>query len=179
MNNQEKPKVLKWSLIIALVILINLFYNYSISLVFDAPEFDQYCDRGSKSVLIDDEAVCLENGGQWEAIAVPVRQIDLEARTGYCDVDHTCREEYQDARDSHEKNVFIILIVLGVMTFAASLMVGMNYVMSVSLGLAAVLDLIIASMRYWSSADELLKVVILGLALVILIWIGIKKFSDK
>ena len=49
-------------------------------------------------------------------------------------------------------------------------------VVSLGLSLAGILSLIIGSMRYWSAMDDYLRVVILGLALAALIYIGIKKF---
>jgi uncharacterized membrane protein len=41
-----------------------------------------------------------------------------------------------------------------------------------------VLTFIVASMRYWSLAEDWLHLVILALALGALIWLGIKKFQD-
>ena len=48
-----------------------------------------------------------------------------------------------------------------------------------ALSFAGVLSFIIASMRYWTSADDLIKVIILGIALAILIFIAFKKFKDN
>jgi len=52
-----------------------------------------------------------------------------------------------------------------------------QFVISIAFSLGGVLTFIWASMRYWSFASEYLQVGILGLALIILIYLGIKKFK--
>jgi hypothetical protein len=54
-----------------------------------------------------------------------------------------------------------------------------NMLISVALSLGGVLSFIIASMRYWTSADDLIKVIILAIALAILIWVAVKKFKNN
>lgn len=146
-------KVTKWSLIVGIVIILNMFINYSVSLVFDAPKYDEFCDDLRKPVAVEITDEILEEQDR-------------------------CWEEYDEAREDFEKNVFVVLISIGIILFISSLFIS-NYVLSVSLSIGAILDLVIASMRYWGDAHELLKVVILGLALAVLIGIGIKKFGDK
>ena len=75
-------------------------------------------------------------------------------------------------------NVFITLVVLGVLTFVASLLFVNFEILSVALSIGAVLDFVIASVRYWTRADDLIKVLILGVALAVLVWVAIKKFNS-
>ena len=43
----------KWAIIIAIVIVLNLFFNYAISLVYKAPAYDDYMKQaGSGATLI-------------------------------------------------------------------------------------------------------------------------------
>jgi len=46
------------------------------------------------------------------------------------------------------------------------------------LSFGGVLSLVIASMRYWSSAHDATRLIILAVALGALIWIGIRKFKE-
>jgi hypothetical protein len=50
-------------------------------------------------------------------------------------------------------------------------------ILAAALSWGGVLSLLIASMRYWSDADTVVKVLLLGAALVGLIWIAIRKFG--
>jgi hypothetical protein len=54
-----------------------------------------------------------------------------------------------------------------------------NILIGIALSLAGVLSFIIASMRYWTSADDLIKVIILAISLAILIWVAMKKFKSN
>ncbi len=54
-----------------------------------------------------------------------------------------------------------------------------NEIISIGLSWGGVLSFVIASIRYWSVADNLIKVLILGIALATLIWLAIKKFGNN
>ncbi len=171
--------VLKWSLILSIVIVANLFFNYTLSLVFDAPTYEQYCYSQEKpSMPIQDRAMCEQGGGRWEPAPRP-GTTSYEDPSGFCDMFAKCQKSYEDANKAYEQKAFIALVVIGVVILAASLFVKSNLVLSSALSLTAVLDFIIASMGYWRYADELLKVVILFFALATLIYLVLKKFKDK
>ncbi len=174
---QTQSKVLKWSLIIGIVIVLNLFFNYTLSLVYAEPEYEQYCPNTAQVVeAVTTREECVATGGQWnENYYMPIEK----GPTGYCDQQFTCRAEFDEARKVYDRNVFITLVLLGAMCVAlGSFLVG-NSLISIALSMAGVLSFIIASMRYWSSADTLIKVVILAIALGILIWVAMKKFRDN
>ncbi len=52
-------------------------------------------------------------------------------------------------------------------------------VLSIGFTWAGVLSLIIASIRYWSDANNISKLVILALALAALVWLSIKRTKTK
>ena len=187
-QHNTEQRALKWSLIIGIIVVLNLFFNYGISVVFeDEPQYDDFCTAGRISVPIETPEQCQEVGGVWEADRYPKPlepAIDETGQTrvrpaGYCDADHTCREDFDAARDDYNRDVFIILVILGI----ASLVVGMTLkkseVVATGLSYGGVLSLIIASLRYWSSADDIIKLLILAVALGVLVWLGIKKFGDQ
>jgi hypothetical protein len=53
----------------------------------------------------------------------------------------------------------------------------MNEVLALAFSWGGVLSLFIASLRYWSDANNILKVIILAIALGSLIWTAVKKFA--
>ena len=182
MNTQSK--VLKWSVIIGIVVVLNLFFNYTLSLIYPAPEYEDFCPQSQVVTVPDTQNECVAQGGQW----TPVAKASLlrgELTTGvvlpegYCDTQFTCRQAFEDARDPYNKNVFIILVVLGALAVLVGNLLKGNEVISDGFALGGVLSFIIASMRYWSSADDLFRVIILAIALGLLIWIAWKKFSER
>jgi hypothetical protein len=182
--------ILKWSLIIGIVIVLNLFYNYTLSLVFSAPDYNTFCAQKQVNISPDTQEKCVAEGGAWtqypsnvnpKLINQPVI-VDPNNTTnvvGYCDQSFSCNQKYQEASKVYDRNVFITLVVLGVITFVASLFFVNFEILSVALSIGAVLDFVIASIRYWARADDLIKVLILGVALAVLIWVAIKKFNIR
>lgn len=160
MEKNKKSSIAVWSLIIAIVILFNLFINVSLGLVFKSPSYNDFCPN---------------TNSYYKTEPAELTNAEMQAENEKYD---KCQGEYDVARESYEKKVFSALIVIGVIVFLISLITSLNYTLATSLSLASVLNFLIASMRYWSSADEMLRFIILGIALAIFIWIGFKKFSD-
>lgn len=180
---ETKPKVLKWALIIGIVVVLNLFFNYAISLFYKEPNYDDYFRQPQVVEPITTKEACLQVGGQWTenptyykgefATPVPVTSPQI---TSYCNPDFTKQQEFSDAQKVYQRTIFIILVVLGVLSLVAGAFIA-NEIVTLGLSWGGVLSLVIASMRYWSSADNLIRVLILGFALAVLIWLAIKKFG--
>ena len=176
-NNPKQSNFVKISIIIAIVIVMNMFFNYAVSLVYKEPVFDAYVKPTQVVETIKTKDQCISVGGQWSENAYP--SPDLKGKTevqGYCNENYTKQLNYDAARKVYEKKVFITLIVLGILSLIAGGFVTIS-ILSIAFAWGGVLSLIIASMRYWSQADNLAKVVILALALGILIWLAVKKFN--
>ena len=188
MEKQKKSRFLKVAVTIGIVVVLNLFFNYALSLVYKSPDFNTYCHDALSYTSALTESECSSVGGKWYAnnagpYPVPQATVDVKqtnpANVGYyCNATYTCQNKYDEASRIYNKNVFITLIVFGAATLIAGIFLSANIVVSSGLAYGGVLSFIIASTRYWSSADDLIKVVILGLALIVLIGIAIKKFKD-
>jgi len=172
--------ILKWVLVVAIVVVLNLFFNFAIKLAYDAPEWDKFCPQQQVTITPDSQDKCVAAGGAWTENVAPAKPV-IAGETvpkGWCDPNFTCQKKYQTALELYNRNVFIILILAGLI----SLVIGffLNAISSVSLGLSlgGVLSFIIGTIRYWSNMDDYLRVIILGLALVALIWLGVKKIRD-
>jgi hypothetical protein len=179
---QTQSKVLKWSLIIGIVIVLNLFFNYALSLIYKHPLYETFCPNTDPVVeVIDNQKACVDAGGQWNANYYGPQEIPAgkNAPTGYCDQQFTCRTNFESAQKNYDRNVFVTLVILGAICVAIGNFFSGNMLLSMALSMAGVLSFIVASMRYWSSADDLIKVVILGIALLILIWVAMKKFKNN
>lgn len=182
-NIVAEPKkyssIIKWSLVIGIVIVINLFFNYAISLIYDAPKYEVYCQQEQVIEEIKTADVCVAKGGQWDANFYGKPAVVGEAvPAGYCNLQFSCSKEFEADRKIYERNVFVTLVVLGIVLVAASFVLSFNWILSVSASMGGILSVIIASIRYWAEADNWLRVVILFVALCALIYFAVRKFKD-
>ena len=178
MEPQKKSRVLRFSLIAGIVIVLNLFFNYSLSLVYKQPSYDAFCPQSQVVETVTKKEQCVALGGQWNANTFYDTPPTPQTPKGYCDQQFMCRQNYETAQRGYDRNVFITLVLLGAICVAIGSYLKGNDLVSSALSLAGVLSFIVASMRYWSSADDLVKVVILAIALAILIWVALKKFKN-
>lgn len=166
MTTTKTTTALRWALILGIIIILNLFFNYAISLVYDAPDRDKYFS-------VNTESECMEIGGEWNQFEDRGLSSAGEI-AGYCNAD----EVYREAREPYERNVFIALVVLGVLSLGVGVFVSGAPAVATGLSFGGVLSLVIGSLRYWSSADDIIRLLILAIALALLIWLGITKFKD-
>lgn len=165
-------KFLKWPLIIGIAIVLNLFFFYAIKVIYPGKDYEDFCPQKQEIVKILTAEECIEKGGQWDGSFINKEE------TGYCNQDFKCAQQYENFRAGYEKNVFIILIVLGAISFGVSFLTGINQTLATAFSVGGIFTFVIASMRYWDLAEDWLHLLILGLALAVLIWLGVKKFKD-
>lgn len=173
-NPPRKNWVLRWATIIGIVVILNLFFSVAIAVVYPEPEFNDFCEQTQVRPTIQNEQQCLDAGGQWTATP----KLESETATGYCDQFFTCSKEYQDARESYQQNVFITLVILGILSLVAGVFSQSYHVVSIGLSYGGVLSLIIASIRYWSSAPDIVRLILVGAALAVLLFIAARKFRE-
>lgn len=187
---ETKPKILRWALIIGIVIVLNLFFNYSISLFYKQPDYNIYFAQQQVVQPITVKEDCLKVGGQWyegdnrydqNGVPIPVAingQSKPVQALGSCNPDFTKQQEFNNAQKVYNRNIFIMLSILGAISLFLGVFIA-NEIISLSLSWGGVLSLLIASIRYWSDADNWIKVLILAIALAALIWVAIKKFGNN
>lgn len=171
----------RWSVILGIMIVLNLFFNYALSLVYKAPDYNAFCPMEQVVTTPDNQNECVGKGGQWTDNSYYTKPIPAgvgEPR-GYCDLQFTCRQEFEKANNTYQRNVFVVLVVLGALSVFIGNMFATNIVISSGLSLAGVLSFLIASVRYWGSANDLIRVIILAIALGILFWVAMKKFNGR
>ncbi len=174
-NEKKSLKFVHVSIIVAIVIVLNLLSNYAVSLIYKEPAYETFVKPTQVVEDIKNKDKCIAIGGQWSENAYPVEKGQPKVE-GYCNNNYTNQLNYDKARIAYEKKVFITLIILGVLLIAIAGFLSIQ-ILTISFAWGGVLSLIIASIRYWSLADDFIKVIILALALVLLIWIAVKKFN--
>jgi hypothetical protein len=177
---KKKSGFVKWAMIISIVILLNMFFNYAISLAYKAPKFDDYVKPTQVVTPITNKDECVKVGGQWtDPTPVSVENQTnpkVDKAVGYCYPDYTNQKNFEAAQKTYNRNVFVILVILSIISLAVGTFVA-NPILGPAFSWGGVLSLIIASIRYWSDANDLFRVIILALALGILIWVAVKRFE--
>jgi hypothetical protein len=168
----KNKQFLKWPLIIGIAVVMNLFFAYAIKVSYPSKDYQDFCPRQQKIDRIMGAEECLRIGGQWDASYAD------KDNPGYCNREFRCQNNWEIFRKVYEKNVFMILVALGVISVALSFLSGINQVLATAFSFGGVFTFIVASFRYWDLAPDWLHLSILGVALVALIWLGVKKFSD-
>jgi hypothetical protein len=178
-------KVLKWLLILGIVIVLNLFFVYGIKVFYNAPAFENFCPVSQVTQTPSTEAECVAAGGGWTSnpapMASPQGSVALSVPTqpaGYCDINFTCQKQFTTANDIYNRNVFVALVILGVLSLITGFFIRKSAAVSLGLSLGGVLALVVGSVRYWSDMNDYLRVAVLAVALVILVVIGVKKVKD-
>ena len=171
--------MLTWAVSIAIVIVINLFFHYVIALVYKEPKFEQFCPVQNVQLVTPES--CVDAGGQWTNSQLAPMEITKAVQSGqplgWCDPNFTCQKTYDAAHSIYNRNAFLVLIILSVITLIAGVLVPFE-VLSLGFSWAGVVSLLVATVKYWSDANNFIKVIILALALGALIWLAVKKMQN-
>ena len=156
---------------IAIIVLTIFVTFYGINTLFPKPEYNTYCPEVRTQEFIDTQARCLEVGGKWTEDGYP-RPADGKNITGYCDVDYTCRQEFDAAMKLRSRNVFFIALPLGVAIIALGAFIfGLEAVGAGLMG-GGIGTLIYGSGAYWPYSENWIRFLISLIGLVLIIWLA-------
>lgn len=179
---KKKPAFVKWALVLGIAIVTNLFISYVVQVLYPEPLYNDFCPESQVNKVIETEKACLEVGGQWNegSMKEVVNQqgVTLPQVSSYCNVYFTCSKQFDDAHALYNRNVFMVFIVAGILLLLGSVFLIGSETVSLALSFGGILALIVGSVRYWSDMDDILRVVILGVALAGLVYVAWKKFRD-
>jgi len=165
---------------LGIVIILNVFFNVIVSLAYPSPEYNDYCPNIQTTVAPADASACDAQGGIWTNYpSVKETQFGTAATpTGYCDMYAKCQKPFETAMDERALYAFVIMIGLGIVALVAGLLPIGSSIVSSGLSYGGVLAFIIASMEYWGSAGNWIRLAIATAGLVALLYIGWRRFRD-
>lgn len=199
-------KVKQVILAVAIAIIFSLFVGFGISVFSPSPKWDDFCQTQSPKMIGTQEACESAGGNWNTYDSKPVQRTvtneftctrqdqnenpnqvllscspgidvtEIEQDNGYCDTNTVCNKEYNTAREKHDKMIFIVTLIIGIITIIVSVMLNLT---SVSTGLMAggIITIIYGVIRYWEHSTDILRFIIFGIILAILIWLGYKKLN--
>jgi hypothetical protein len=169
---QKQSTLVRYSVLGGIVILINLFAVYALQVAYPQPEYTDFCKVEQVKKSFANEEECVGNGGQWNA------SFDGQTEQAYCNADFTCSQEYEKVDSLYSRNVFIAFVAFGLFLLVGSLFVSGSSLVASGLSFAGTLALVIGSFGYWSNMNDILRLVVIGVALVTVLYLAWKKFED-
>jgi small-conductance mechanosensitive channel len=174
LSPRKQSTLVRYAVLGGIVILINLFAVYALQVAYPEPLYENFCKVEQVKQSFANEEECVGNGGQWNASVGQGETLS----SAYCNADFTCSKDHQQAYSLYSRNVFIVFVALGLFLLAGSLFIPGSTLVSSGLSFAGILALIIGSLGYWSDMNDILRLVILGVALVTVLYLAWKKFED-
>ena len=176
---------MKWILVLAILIVLNLLFAYSIQVFYPEPNYQDYCPVAQVTIQPKTQEECIAKGGGWTDFQnaptkpIPARldEYGNPILTGSCDINFTCNKKLEADRDIYQRNVFVARVILGMLALIVGFAVAQYEAVSLGLSLGGVLSLFIATVAYWSKLGQYFQVIVLAIALAALIWLGVKKMK--
>jgi hypothetical protein len=173
MKEKKGKKVI---ITVAITIIFLLFIGYGIEVFNPDVNREDYCPKDVWEIQEEDE--CLNAGGIWGAgyEGIP-RPVEGEMKS-FCQEPRSCYEDYDKARATQDKRVFIAAVVIGLLAVIGGLILHKD-IAGTGILSGGLLVIFYGTVRYWRHADEVLKFILLGIVLAVLLWITYKKFERK
>ena len=199
-GKSKVSKLKKTILGIAIALLLVFFIGYSVNTIYESPQYEDFCGERMEFKQSSTRAECEAENGRWngqdspksvssqltctkiseEGDNIRLDCVSGEGREsfGFCDFDYNCREDYDNAREPHARISFIVLMILGIVAIVVGgLLLNVEAVGAGIMG-GGVLTLIYAAIRFWGSIPDYARLLVLGSALGVLIWLGYRKLKS-
>jgi hypothetical protein len=196
----EKGNVKQVIIAVAIAILFVMFVAYAIQSFYPAPEYEDFCSSEYRfpAPLVKESdtcaAVCVE---MWDLndVTCVTEPCDPVCEFNDCGLgcgpdgitsfeteedcmkaisEKGCYDEYDNSREIYNRNVFFVSLIIGIIAIVVSVLLSLEFV-SAGFMSGGVLLIVYGTIRYWGSLSDVLRTLMLGFALIVLVWIGYKK----
>ena len=180
-----------WILGIAIAVIYSLFIGFGISAFYTGPDMETLCQGIPYELLTDN---CTEFQKGVPRPIQPAAYIDScwcqqDCTNGTCiptgpcyrtnPERQACEQRFYDSQEAYSRNVFIIASVLGLVAMLVGGFVLGHVPVSPGLMGGGLITIIYGTIRYWRYADDKLRVLILGIALAVLIYLAYAKWPGR
>ena len=178
---------------IAILILTFSVVVYGVGIIYDAPEYDDFCKdfRGKVPILEFEGQICPE-------VCVPYYSVSgsqcvfNECGSGClsyddqgvfetlseCEAEIGCYDRFDDAREKYSRNLFLLTLPLGILIiFLGARFFGLESVGAGFMG-GGVVVILWGVLDYWQYSGEVLKFFLSLVGLVAVIWFSYKFNKD-
>ena len=134
-----------------------MFCVFGTKLIYDEPKYEDYCDYQEFS------------------------ETDYINESYYTQVYRECSDKYNEANKDYSKKMFIISLIFGILVIVGCTIFISTNSISGGLMFGSLMFIIYGTGRYWNYMDDLVRFIILSIALVVLIYVSYwtsKKMKD-
>ena len=169
-----------------IAILTTLFLVFLVDAFYSSPEYNEFCDESFARMPIKLATEECQTVNNIELEQQRFREKG-EVRYNYseegCPIESYCEycvKEYYEASSNFNKNIFYILAILGIIAILVGLFLP-DKLDPISSGLvfAGILVLAQGTIRVFGDLGKTPRVIVLGIELVLLVWIGYKRIIKK
>ena len=171
-SSKKQNTLVRYAILFGIVILVNLFIIYAVQVAYPQPDYSQFCSSEITNATYDNKEACVSNGGQWNVSP------GAKENGAYCDNTFTCNQKFEEVNKVYTRNVFIVFVLAGLLLLAGSVFLSGSSLIASALSFAGILALIIGSLSYWSDMNDILRLIVLGVALAVVLSLAWKKFQD-
>ena len=176
---------------VGIFIVFMLMLGYGIEAFYASPKYESYCSgaefryqgkvypggieqncKFSKS-LVEEENACYASGGQ------PIFEYDNSGCSIGLKECNLCNKEFNDARIAHDKIVFVIALIAGIITLFVGFSILSVEPVGSALMAAGVGAIFYGSVRNWENLSNVWRFLLLVVALVLLVWIALRLNKPK
>jgi hypothetical protein len=163
-NSPKGPRFVRWAVMLAIVVVLNIFFLGIRGIVFSEPKYETFCPTPTPIAAPAKPTDAVQSGS-----TSPI-QTDAEITK--------CNDAFQAAETAYQQHTFILIAILGVLAIIIGVIPFGSAIVSSGLSYGGVLALVIASAQYWNDAGSWIRLTISLIALVALLYIGFKRFRD-
>jgi hypothetical protein len=144
---------------IAIAIIFLMFCVFGTKLIYDSPKYESYCNYSEINPTVYDKANVNESEF---LIEEKIREEKYKE----------CSEKYELANKNYSKNMFVISLIFGILVIIICVIFIEINSISGGLMLGSLMFLIYGTGRYWNYMDDLMRFLILAVALGVLIYVA-------
>jgi len=178
--------VKKVAMILAITVLLPLFVGLFTDAVYQQPKYETYCNASLNSypqkAIPASPVNCTMNYGQTQDQCYNSGgQPEFNYTDAGCQVYSSCNycsKNYTDATQKYNRNIFFILLPVGLIVVILGLYLLVDY-LGAGLMFAGLIIMFYATFRYFSDMSKLLRALVILVELLVIMWIGYKKIDGN
>ncbi|HLC56662.1 MAG TPA: hypothetical protein VJJ23_05485 [Candidatus Nanoarchaeia archaeon] len=177
------------ALIVGIAVLFAAFIYFTIDAFYPEPKYEDFCKNSPYPYgvekpfpkIVNDSCSDYYSSPEAQQCQIdkgqPVPKQDARGCLVYDKCDY-CNRDLTKAQEPYNRNVFIIMAVIGILAIIFGLYWNVDFLSGGAL-FGGILTLLIGTIRYFGNANKILRVIILLAEILILIFIGYKKVADR
>jgi hypothetical protein len=177
--------VKKIAMILAITVLLPLFVGLFTDAVYKEPTYEKYCndtryyyDKTMPATSVNcTQSYDVQINNCYRESGSPEFNYTADGCQIY-DSCNYCNKLLNDAQQKYNRNIFFILLPLGLAVVILGLYLLVDY-LGAGLMFAGLIIMFYATMRYFSDMSKILRAVVILIELLVIMWIGYKKISEE